>query len=250
MASRSFGCELEFCSKWERTKDALRRAVERVYGSRKLMVKEEWYRSLDNVNWHMKEDSSTVGEIVTPVSTEGDLKRICQVVGMLRDAGVRAGRKDGFHVHVGARDVDPRILVASWARIERQVLSSFPRNRRSNYFCSPIRRVRFATMMEAAGKHRSAISMRMCKFTKAPPRMKKRHGTIEFRVAEGTFDPVLVRNWARFCLRFVEVAKETDPYEFMTDRSPKPNLRQVLREVGMESSYGFFDSRRRRFARV
>jgi len=251
MALRSFGCELEFCSDWERTKDALHQAVEDVYGPHKLMVREAWYRSINNRTWHMKEDGSTTGEIVTPVSTEDDLDLICEVIGLLRASGVKAGRKDGFHVHVWARDLDPRMLVASWARIETQVMSVFPRHRRSNYYCAPIRDSRFESMMESARKHHAALSMRLRKFPKSPkePRMKQR-GTVEFRVAEGTFDPVLVRNWIRFCLRFVEGAKDIDPYVFMTDRPSKPNLRQLLREIGMESSYGFFDSRRRRFARV
>lgn len=251
MKNRLFGCEFEFSSDWDDAEPVVKEAIQSVYGSHKLTIRKDWMRSYNNRSWHLKEDASTTGEIATPVSKGKDLDRICRVVELIDKGGIKTSLSDGFHVHVQASDVDPRYVVAAWARIEKPMLSIFPKHRRRNDYCEAIsrpnrpgfsrrKRPEFCSMMEIAREHHSSISLSR----------RKRRGTVEFRLAEGTFDPDFVWHWVTFCLRFIEKARSNDPYELLMDKEPNPSLRQVLNEMGLSSSFRAFEDRRRRFGGV
>ena len=243
MKYRLFGCEFEFSSDWDKAEPIVKDAVLSVYGHHKLTIRKDWMRSHNNRSWHLKEDASTAGEIATPVSKGRDLDRICRVVEMIGKGGVKTSTSDGFHVHVQANDVDPRLAVAAWSRIEKPILGMFPRHRRKNDYCEPIacpKRPGFNDLMDLAREHHSSMSLSR----------RKRRGTIEFRLAEGTFDPDFVWNWVTFCLRFVDKASDEDPYELLMDKEPNPTLRQVFNEMGLSSSFRAFEARRRRFGGV
>jgi len=241
MKARAYGCEFEFSTEWDEAEPVIRGAI----GARKLVVEERRCRSINNYKWHMKKDGTTEYELASPVSRDGDLARICSIIGRL-SRKLKVTRVDGFHVHVQARDVDKRVLVAAWLRLESAMTRIVPRWRRSAGFCfavgtkwNPVAD-ELKGAMEQASDHHAACS------TKYYDEL----GTVEFRLCEGTTSPKVVRAWTRLCLAFVEYAKRCDVVSLLCGKCGDMTFDDMVLEMDPdldEEDVGVLRSRRNKF---
>lgn len=219
VGDRTFGVELEFSSHTrERVVEIVRANTERE------VVLARYCHNSDNAEWFVKSDSSVThdgpggtslgGEISSPVmKTEKDLAELRRVVTALRDAGVSADAKCGFHVHVGMLDFTDETFgkfVAHWTKCEAIVLRQVPPSRRANKYCP---------LIIESGEFSANTYYSPSEILGFFARRSSRYGSInvsnwvsqkrlEIRIMEGTFDPDDVENWIRFLLYCIDVSKQ------------------------------------------
>jgi hypothetical protein len=216
---RKFGCEFEFSTDFIDFAEIVTPIVKRVCGKNRLKVLNECYRSINNlVKWHVKADASTQVEFCTPVSSLIKLEDIEQIVRALQAKRIKISENDSFHVHVGSSDLNKKSLLALWLRYERIIYALFPKHRRNNNtFCTraiqdePLSNELvahyFKNAMTSTEDHHSGIS-----FTYHKQNGSSRN-TVEFRLAEGTLNMRLIRNWIAFLLYLVEKSKNKQALE-------------------------------------
>ena len=214
----TFGCEFEFSSpRWEEARDIVVAACKKEYGDKSLFAQKTWFKSKKNFKWHLKTDATTEGELCTPISRVHELPKIGRVIDILKASGLKTTINDSLHVHVSDEDVDTRNIVAAWLIIERTIVKCFPRHRRQKYggcrsYCAQLIEKRnkksniahlFDRAMEISSEHHSVLSLFH----------HEKRSTVEFRIAEGTFDKDFVRNWVMFCFSFIEYARSIDVFK-------------------------------------
>lgn len=131
MASRTFGCELEYEGISQAT--AAKTVAETVGGTAAYEGRHlsNWVVAQpDGRKWEVVSDGSLCGtsaEVVTPVMRAADLEDLQKVVRALRRAGAKANSRTGLHVHVGAADFTPteiKNLVRTFYKQEELILKA------------------------------------------------------------------------------------------------------------------------------
>jgi len=111
MASRTFGCELEYEGISQAT--AAKAVAETVGGTAHFEGRHlsNWVVTQpDGRKWQVVSDGSLCGtsaEVVTPILKWADIETLQKVVRALRHAGAKANSRTGLHVHIGAADFTP-----------------------------------------------------------------------------------------------------------------------------------------------
>jgi hypothetical protein len=216
--NRNFGCEFEFSTTYHDFLPIVHQIIEDVYGPKSLKHSERWYESNNNfTQWHLKLDSSTESELCTPVSSFNDIPKICSVLKKLgENKKIKITKNDSFHVHIDIKDIDREAVLALWLRYEKIIFSLFPSHRRNhNKFCerSILRNKTNKNiseyMQEAIDNtqdHHSAISFFFYK-NKQVNELSSSRNTVEFRLGEGTVNPIFIKNWVTFLLFFIDSCK-------------------------------------------
>jgi Putative amidoligase enzyme len=211
-------------------------------------------------------------EIVTaPARGESFIRQIDDVVGAIRQCGGKVNRSCGLHVHVDARDLTLAhvlTLVRLYERIERTMYSLVSRSRRTNHFCGPwgdalIKgevsnpdapiTVRERDLdVNTYGDERTARSVKSqrskhgCRYHGFNVNALHCHGTVEFRLHQGTTDPRKIKMWAAVCTMLVEYAAAHTEAEVMALRgTPAEILEKIL--VGDREVLRWTRARRRFF---
>lgn len=217
---RHFGCELEFSSNKIEVMELLAKALKNKL--RRLDVR-------DYHKWQVKDDASTIGEIVTPISTMKTLPKILEVCKLLRNKGIKVTRDDGFHVHVEIKKSEIPKVVGLWLRCERDMEFVFPKYRRNNYYCKRLSKQKkyppvmdLVDSLEKTEEHHAVLST-----------YRDDIGTIEFRLAEGTLDPNFVRAWITFCVKFVEYASKQDTFKIIFSKPYVLTLKKIMKMIGL-----------------
>ncbi len=206
-----FGLEFEFS--YRTSRESLKDIISNIVPRDQVKVT-SWQRNFNNTEWICKPDSSCGFEIVTPVLSKlNDLNTICKIVDLLKSYGVPTNKQCGIHVHVESNMLKPSEIariIAYWIKIEKIILFLFPKYRRSNKHCQPLRENKCITYNEKY-LTRDLISMNSYdKYQSLNIRGSKR-GTLEYRLMEGTLDSEAVVNWTTFCLYFFQIALD-NPY--------------------------------------
>ena len=137
--NRPFGCEIEVSTDFDETKPILKQAIQKVYKSHLLYARNASFDScIKTDKWHLKDDSTTMSEICTPISTFKDINKICKVVKSLSRKNVEITNNDSFHVHVSASDINPKNILACWLKYESVIKSLFPKRRRKGDYCTEL----------------------------------------------------------------------------------------------------------------
>lgn len=131
MASRTFGCELEYEGISQTTAANTVAAVTGGTASYEGRHLNNWVVTMpDGRKWQVVSDGSLSGtsaEVVTPICTTADLDLLQKVVRALRHAGAKANSRTGLHVHVGAADFTPdniKNLVRTFYKQEELILKA------------------------------------------------------------------------------------------------------------------------------
>lgn len=250
---RRFGVEMEVRShRIDRTAYPQRELTDALRHAR-LTVRQGGYYHSDGTRWDVKTDSSCGFEVATPALTmdrDGHCAELRAGIDAINTVRPRVDRQCGLHVHIDCRDLTWRqmqTLVVLWMRYEPYFFELFPRSRRANHYCPPLRK------SEWGGQHGySWTSMRELmtatnedafrRFGRGAPRGALNlsgwwhHGRIEFRLGSGTTDYDKVRNWVLIVLALVDRAKNGPDVQRVI-RQPKEHLgftsRWVFRVIGL-----------------
>jgi biotin operon repressor len=189
--------------------------------------------------WKIVSDSSVGSgfEVVSPI-LEGDvgLAELRKVASALDEAGGRVDKQCGYHVHLGARDLNLaefKSIVSRYAGFETMVDSFMPDSRRGNQnqFCNSI--VEFANSSRFANAQsvKELVSAQRDRYFKVNLQAYRSHGTIEFRQHSGTLSASKAASWVKFLLGFVEESRRVSRGVSQNQRGvayPVPALRGVL----------------------
>ena len=131
MATRTFGCELEYEGISQQTAARTVAAVTGGTAAYEGMHLSNWtVTQPDGRVWQVVSDGSLCGtsaEVVTPIMTTADLETLQEVVRALRKRGAKANARTGLHVHVGIGDFTPtevKNLVKTFYKQETLILKS------------------------------------------------------------------------------------------------------------------------------
>ena len=223
-----FGCEFEYSTPWQQTLDMVKPIIKKVYGSNCINANNSYFESINNKKWDLKLDGTTECELCTPVSKYSDLTKICKVIGSL---DTKITESDSLHVHVDCGKIEKYAILAGWLKYEDVIFHLFPEHRRKNdSYCAKLiekgkKQDLIAQFFENAVKecesHYTALSFSQTK------------RTIEFRIAEGTKDPVFVYAWVNFLLYFVEYCSKLDPTVAICKHIKEPNLQQMISDLNI-----------------
>lgn len=204
---RTFGVELEFGR--ESSREFLRDCV---ISAGESALTSEWAHNSGNSDWICKTDSSCGFEIASRVlgsirsirKTVKDLSVMEKVVSVLREKGAKITVACGIHVHVWIGDLskqDVEKLLYYWVKFEKTLMDMMPASRKKNRFCpapsgflNPDEKLSYNDINSKAYHSRGTLNMGWYRDRQ----------TIEIRLAEGSTDPIMVKNWVRFLLHFVE----------------------------------------------
>jgi len=217
LSDRTFGCEFEFDSDREKTSPFVIRAIENVYGKRSVVDTPNYTINRSNYKrWFVKEDSSVAFEVTTPISKWKDMKKIQKVVELWKVSGkLRVTQYTGFHVHVAKVGVTKKQLMIAWLLVEPFISQCFPRYRSYNTYSHRfvkknkvdlnLNNYSLQDFIYTSEHHTNAICT-------TPEK------TYEFRICEGHFDPVITRNWVKFCLLFMNFAQKIKVDEYVNKK--------------------------------
>jgi len=250
---RHFGCEFEFSTIYHDFLPIVKPIIDNIYGHQCLKHSEKWYESNNNFKqWHLKIDNSTESELCTPVSNLNDINKITSVLELLgKNNAIKITKNDSFHVHMDVKDIDKEAILVLWMRYEKVIFSLFPPHRRNhNQFCEK------SILKEKSNKnisnylqeaientkdHHSAISFYFYKH-KETNTLSSTRNTVEFRLGEGTTNPVFIKNWVTFLLFFLDSCKNLeikDIVDIMCDRrlvNNEENLSLMIKELQINNS--------------
>ena len=175
-----------------------------------------WHHTHNNESWIVKPDRSCGIEICSPVLKGWvGLESVMRVVEGLAAADWPADERCSFHVHVGVDDMStPEMggVVGCYIKCEPTFMEAMPRSRRANRYCQCIGTSDLIdhALMPSASTLIHRVSTTKYHSLNAYHMRKERRRTVEFRVGDNSMclDPYAVKNWLRFLLHFVDVAKE------------------------------------------
>lgn len=145
-----------------------------------------------------------------PASGDALVRSIRQVCASLSHAWVN--RSCGLHVHVDARDLsiaERNNIDAWWTMLEPVIHGMVSPSRRGGEYC------RTSRHCSKGSRYRS--------LNRCSP-----HGTLEFRLHQGTLDSVRVLGWARLCLAFVETCRHVPMSDAMSEQIDAMRDREKL----------------------
>lgn len=255
--TRQFGIELEVASK------LTRRQLYRVLSDADVPVYVGYYDEFRPNAWKLGTDNSiraserqraagyteTMEIVAPPLSGAEGLAQVERVTRLIRQY-VTANRTCGMHCHVDLAGVtadELRRLSAAWMKYEWVINTLIPESRRyrNNHYCydngvelhryegesfgSVMRdQIRRVTSRRLVRTIRSEMENNCRKYRKFNLSAMTRHGTVEFRYAAGTGDPVKILKQIQFCVAFVEEFMHGDLVEAVETR---PSLWDATTEL-------------------
>jgi len=226
--NRKFGCEFEISTGFYKVKKIIEPIILNVYGRNKFKSLHRVHNSENNRQWHLKLDSSTGCECVTPISNYKDLGKICKVISLLsKNDKIEITEHDAMHVHIDAKDMSDSHLVVAWMQIEKIFIRCFPEHRRFSNYCEQLLAYQrknkklsdcFIDALRISEDHHSIFSLDYF----------KRRKTVEFRICEGTLDPYIVKNLIRFYMLFLNYAKTIDPAKIICSYDAIESITELI----------------------
>lgn len=185
----------------------------------------EYQHTVDNDVWVIKPDSSCGMEVCTPIykSWQG-INKVCEVVEAFKNSPkIKVDQRCSVHVHVEVADLSPEQLasvIAYWIKCEPVFLDSVPTNRKRNRYCQFMAFNNLVNINTKISANELIQKVGKVKYYSLNTNQMVKNGrkTVEFRIieGEGCKDPVLIKNWTRLLLQFVERASQKPfpaPYE-------------------------------------
>lgn len=174
-------------------------------------------------SWRVISDGSVSNgcEVVSPILSGNEGLAILRVVvRALKAAGAEVDNSCGFHVHVGATDLEGAEIinaVARYARHEREIdafMAPRRRDSRSQWCRSMVPVATNMTENGGASTNTALANLVGGRYFKLNVHAFVRHGTLEFRQHAGTMNINKMINWIVFCVNFIEDSRLSS--EFLT----------------------------------
>jgi len=165
--------------------------------------------------WKVVPDGSVQNgcEVVSPILTADRINTATPVCKALKAAGASVSTATGFHVHIGAGalttpDALAR-LVRSWYGVHHATGALVAPSRINNRFA--------AVLNQRAAEATAESSYRPGRYVSLNLESMERHGTVEFRLHQGTLNPAKAIAWAQYCDAFVKIANAGIDLSVYTD---------------------------------
>jgi len=231
---RKFGCEFEFSSSINELGEKVIEATRKIYGRKKVHISYKHHRSLNNKNWHVKADSTTLSELASPVSKYKDLSKICNLIEILKKNNIEITNQDSFHIHMQVSDCSTDRIITAWLQIAPIIRQCYPKYRRNSEYCKnlssntktgTIARI-FPWAIEQAEDHHSELSSEKFDINK----------TVEFRLGEATFDKKTITTFIKFFMLFLDYAKNMEMAKVLCDKNARcKSLKDVIKLLNIKS---------------
>lgn len=169
----------------------------------------------DGDGWKIVEDGSVDDgwEVVSPILSGVDgIAEVAKVLSILRNQGeCWIDQSCGLHVHVNAIDLSSASIANAMLRYERhsaKIDAIVPAARRENRFCLDIT-LEAQMIRRRLGKISSIQPFELgilavSRYRKLNLAAYCKHGTLEFRLHDGSLNVADVTNWIAFCVQFIE----------------------------------------------
>lgn len=155
--------------------------------------------------WKAVYDGTCGSELVSPPMM--DVSSVRKQLDAVKESGLEyTFRRTGLHIHVTAIDMeeDDVINVAKFCRyFDRTIFSFMDKNRIKNYMCKSISKSN-ATISQEIKVNKSCNT----RYLGCNVQAWFKHGTIEFRYAKGTDDPMRIAALAELYTKIVEWVKK------------------------------------------
>lgn len=226
-----------------------------------------WGNNHNNSTWIVKPDSSCGIEVCSKVYKGWiGLKEICKVVDVFsKDPNVLIDKRCSLHVHIDVSDcsiLQVATILSYWIKCEHLFMDSVPSHRKNNSYCQFIG----SSPVFQHGDNLSArelISKLDNKYysVNAYHYARNSRKTIEFRIGDqfGCRDPIMVKNWVKLLVHFVEITKNlnyprmndlNDPWSGLLWLDPKDIFRLLMFSEEYELSSGMQQVRNWFLARI
>lgn len=199
--------------------------------------------------WKTVTDASVRGgfELVSPIlSGKAGLEELAKVCRVLTAAGARVDRSCGFHVHHDVRgkafarssrrkrEAFMRRLAAIYARFEPALDALVAPSRRAdaNRYCRSMAYVNGSGAPDTADRYRKVNFVAFV-----------RHGTVEFRHHQGTFDPEKAVWWVKLTHKLLSRAWEPEYLHLQPEDFP-PTLDGLMDFLNAPKSMRAYFARR------
>jgi hypothetical protein len=91
--SRKIGVEFEFDSSWSNLKKSASKHIKSIYGKNQYYSHPDSFKSdFKTDKWHIKEDTSGLSELTTPISKKKDIKNIVKVIKRIHKDGITVSK--------------------------------------------------------------------------------------------------------------------------------------------------------------
>lgn len=160
------------------------------------------------------------GEVVSPIlSGIAGLEQVRKVADAINGAGATSNKTCGLHVHVDARDLNPRDIanvVTRYGKFETSLDEVMPRSRRANHgaYCSSVCSLVAGTDFSRPESFETMSAVQNAwgwgersRYRKVNLQSYERHGTVEIRHHSGTVQSGKILPWIQFCVNFVEKSR-------------------------------------------
>lgn len=274
MFDRSFGLEFEVGNEVA-AKDIGKQITECQDGvkhPKKIVTHTGYQQSINNDYWHVKYDSSCGKngshgwEVASYVGkTQEELDDMILVAYFLEYHGCQVNNNCGFHIHVDASDFTERnmgILLARWIKIEPHLFRVVPNRRTISHYCRPLTKrsgldlnksytptelwqLLKPTHLQVYENDDKKWAINTVNYTNALEQGGNRK-TVELRLPEGTLNPVNIRAWTYFFLKFVAQAKKAS---MPLDLKPSRTVVEFLRNAGLRDQTALENAKEVRFCR-
>lgn len=181
---------------------------------------QSWGYNHNNLKWICKPDASCGIEICSPVFDQDSTEDLILVINYLSsDDRIKIDERCSFHVHadIGSLEnfYDSKILcsvLAWWIKCEHVFIDFAVKHRKHNRYCRFIGNTELFDHDENVSTFRlvSKLSDKYLTLNTYHLFNKRRH-TLEFRLGEGTKDPIFVRNWISIINNFINSSKNKEP---------------------------------------
>jgi hypothetical protein len=234
--SRKIGVEFEFDSSWSNLKKSASKHIKSIYGKNQYYSHPDSFKSdFKTDKWHIKEDTSGLSELTTPISKKKDIKNIVKVIKRIHKDGITVSKDCGIHVHVDIHDFDLYHFVACWIGHERTILGCFSKDRRECGSCN--------RLIVSSNTNRKRIVDVVEDITDAIRNSRESIGwdkdtkTIEIRICEATDDIFWIETWLHWVLHFIDYFHTYNPTLIGKEHCNFGNLPLMLDHHGLKNKY-------------
>lgn len=174
-----------------------------------------------------------------------DLRQVIRVCAMLRRLGFKTTERCGLHVHVDVRKLTSAqrdTFIRFFVHWENAIYLLDPSRRNSSY-CRPLEPEIVSNI--AAGQGWNSWS---CRYRWMNGRAFSEHGTVEFRIMEGTLDDAHILGWVSFLLYVYSQVVSGNIAKSSLEKAANPD--KVGLFESMMTAVGFDQSPRARAAKL
>lgn len=238
MTAHTYGIELETIGL---NPSASARAITRAG----VACQSQNYNHETSDNWKALRDGSLPdqsSEVVSPVLGNERLNEVSVVARALLQAGARVTKSAGFHVHMGASQLGDSLgrLVVNWYSAHNTIVSMVAPSRIGSRWCNSLS-ISQAEMLasDISGMSGSDFN-RYDRYKSLNLNSIARHGTIEFRLHQGTLNGTKALAWVEFLTAFVNYSMDFNSInaDFNNPRDPEARLNELPRLLATIRDYG------------